>query len=134
MFDVLQTPKSYHLDEPSKPQLLYPPTAEITPAERQRQKEERAVLEAMHQSASLPVSPYLGPTGFLNYVNEPHRIPGDESFQFGTHVPYGSGVSNNMGDGLGMEEFPSLDEIISSMEGGGRGMDEGFGFLDDLFN
>jgi hypothetical protein len=31
--------------------------------------------------------------------------------------------------GIGMEDFPSLDEIISSMEGG---IDAGFGFLDDL--
>jgi len=34
-----------------------------------------------------------------------------------------------------MEEFPSLDEIISSMEGmegmNQSGMDGGFGFLDD---
>jgi hypothetical protein len=132
IFDVLQTPQSHYIDE-QKPSLLYPPTAEITSAAQKKEKEQRAVLEAMTQSASLPVSPYLGPSGFLNFVN---NNPGDESFQFGTHVPYGSGAQNHMGDGLGMEEFPSLDEIISSMEGGGMdggAMEEGFGFLDDLF-
>jgi hypothetical protein len=132
--DVLQTPQGHYLDDP-KPQLLYPPTAEITPAARRKAEEERAVLEAMTQSASLPVSPYLGPTGFLNFVNtyQTAREPGDESFQFGTYVPLGFGMQGQMnnGGGIGMnEEFPSLDEIISSMEG--SGMEGGFGFLDDL--
>lgn len=117
MFDMLapQTPQY------EKPNLLYPPTTEITPAARKK-AEERAVLEAMTQSASLPVSPYLGPGGW----NEPQ--PGDESFQFGMHVPLSYGMQVHM-PGIGMEDFPSLDEIISSMEGG---VDSGFGFLDDL--
>ena len=117
MFDILapQTPQY------EKPNLLYPPTAEITPAAR-RKAEERAVLEAMTQTASLPVSPYLGPGGWIE------QQPGDESFQFGTYVPLGYGMQNHI-PGIGMEDFPSLDEIISSMEGG---VDTGFGFLDDL--
>ena len=117
MFDILapQTPQF------EKPNLLYPPTSEVTPQARKK-AEEHAVLEAMTQSASLPVSPYLGPGTWME------QQTGDESFQFGTHVPLGYGVQNHM-SGIGMEDFPSLDEIISSMEGG---VDSGFGFLDDL--
>lgn len=94
------------------------------------------MLEAMTQSASLPVSPYLGPSAFMGYpldMSQSFRDPGDESFQFGTHVPVGFNVQGGQmagTSGLGMEEFPSLDEIISSMEGGG--LENGFGFLDDL--
>ena len=132
--EVLQTPQSsYQVDE--KPHLLYPPTAEITPAARRKAEEERAVVEAMTQSASLPVSPYLGPMFGMSFPfdmpPQNFRDPGDESFQFGTHVPLGFNVSQMAGaNGLGMEEFPSLDEIISNMEGGG--LENTFGFLDDL--
>ena len=62
--------------------------------------------------------------------------PGDESFQFGTHIPLGFGMQmggDGGGEGLSMEEFPSLDEIISSMEGMEvAGIDTGFGLLDDI--
>ena len=93
------------------------------------------MLEAMTQSASVPVSPYFGPSYGMNYsLDTPQnfRDPGDESFQFGTYVPLGFNVNQMSGtnNGLAMEDFPSLDEIISSMEGGG--LENGFGFLDDL--
>jgi hypothetical protein len=138
--DILQPPQLTYQFEgpPTKPQLLYPPTIEITPETRRKAEEERAVLEAMTQSASLPVSPYLGPTGIPTWISTPNtmRDPGDESFQFGIHVPLGFGMQmggNSDGGGLTMEEFPSLDEIINSMEGmEGSGMDGGFGFLDDM--
>jgi hypothetical protein len=132
--EVLQTPQStYHVEE--KPQLLYPPTSEISPAARRKAEEERAMLEAMTQSASLPESPFLGPLYGMSFqfdMPQGFRDPGDESFQFGTHVPVGFNVNQMTGgtNGLGMEEFPSLDEIISNMEGGG--MENTFGFLDDL--
>lgn len=137
--EILQTSHSTYQfeDPPTKPQLLYAPTAEIT-SEARRKAEERAVLEAITRSASLPVSPYLGPTGFPNWISTPYamRDPGDESFQFGTHVPLGFGMQmggNGSGEVLTMEEFPSLDEIINSMEGMDRaGIDGGFGFLDDM--
>ena len=138
--DFLQTPQSTtnQLDEPpTKPQLLYHPTAEITPEARRKMEEERAVLEAMTQS-SLPVSPYLGPTGFPNWVSTPYTMPDprDDSFQFGPRAPRGFGMEmagNRYEGGFAMEEFPSLDEIISSMEAmEGGGMDGGFGFLDDM--
>ena len=129
---------TFPLDEPPTiAQLLYSPTGEIPPEARKKVEEERAVLEAMTQS-SLPVSPYLGPTGIPNWVNTPYTVPDprDESFQLGTHVPLGFEMEmggNGGRGGLTMEEFPSLDEIICSMEGmEGPGKVGGFGFLDDM--
>jgi hypothetical protein len=126
---------SYQVDEQSNPQLLYPPTVEVNPEARRKVEEERAVLEAMAQSALFPVSPYLGTTGFLDWVSGPFSVhgSGNEGFQFDTPVPMGFGMQMNnegMAEVLQMEDFPSLDEIISNMEGGG--LEGGFGFLDDL--
>jgi hypothetical protein len=141
--DVLQTPQStYQIGESAtKPQLLYPPTAEITPEARRKAEEERAVLEAMTQYVPPPVSPYLGPLGLPGWLNTTPSImqdPADGSFQFGTYVPLGYGrmqMDGENGGGLAMEDFPSLDEIISSMEGiegmNQSGVDGGFWFLDD---
>jgi hypothetical protein len=137
--DILQPPQSTYQFEnpPTNPQLLYPSTAEITSKARRKAEEERAVLEAMTQSASLPVSPYLGPTGFPNWISMPYTMndPGDEGFQFG-RPPMGFGMqmeANGSGEGLTMEELPSLDEIINSVEGMEvAGIDAGFGLLDDM--
>lgn len=153
--EIIQTPKSnYQVEE--KPSLLYPPTAEITPEARRKVEEERAVLEAMAQSAaSLPVTPYFGPMMFQNNMPFSLRDPENESFQFGTQIPIGMNWGQMDNNGVNMEDFPSLDEIISSMEGmvgagnaggygemgggqtldrmdGGGGLNDGFGFLDDL--
>jgi len=160
--DVIQTPKSnYQVEE--TPQLLYPPTAEITPEARRNFGEERAVLEAMTQTAtSLPVTPYFGPTMFQgSSMSFTLGDPADRNVQLGTHMPSGMGWAMDGNNGINMEDFPSLDEIISSMEGmrgqvsvggitasvgggsggggqmmegleGGDGLDDGFGFLDDL--
>jgi len=140
--DVLQTPQPptpapFTVDEkPPKLQLqpLYPPPP---PADaRRKAEEERAVLEAMTQSASLPVSPYLGHTGFLNFVNDPHVFENEIFGQYGINgvqnVDVGvQGTGVEQADVTGMEDFPSLDEILSSMQEGGLEAG-GFGFLDDL--
>jgi len=152
--DVLQTPQPptpapFTIDEkPPKLQLqpLYPPPA--LPADtravdaRRKAEEERAVLEAMTQSASLPVSPYLGSTGFLNFVNDPHVFEQEIFGPYGINgsvtqgtvdTAQGTGVdSQGGGADVGMEDFPSLDEILSSMQEGGGLEAGGFGFLDDL--
>ena len=160
--DVIQTPKSnYQVEENS--QLLYPQTAEITPEARRKFGEERAVLEAMAQRApSLPVTPYFVPTMFQgNSMPFTLGDPADKNFQSGMHMPSGMGWAMDGNNGINMEDFPSLDEIISSMEGmagqvgvrgitasvagessgdgqmiegleGGDGVDDGFEFLDDL--
>lgn len=135
---MIQTPQSTFPppEEPSKPQLMYPPTSEITPEQRRKAEEERAVLEAMATSASLPVSPYLGPTSYLGWVNAPYTTQSDEGFAtFGTQVPLGYGVAMNSSVGSGglpMEDFPNLDEIINSMEGGGMDGNGFGGWMDDL--
>lgn len=134
--DALSTPQpSYLADEQLSPQLQYPPVVGMNPDARRRAEEERAVLEAMAQSALLPLSPFHGTTGFLDWINGPDnfRDPGNEGIQFDSSVPMGFGMQmNNEGiaEALPMEGFPSLDEIIRSMEGGG--LEGGFGFLDDL--
>jgi hypothetical protein len=118
------SPQLYLVGE--KPSLMYPPEVEVDLSGRRKADEERAMLEAM-QSASIPVSPYLGPGGFMNFsVGPPHA--GEDGFEFG-NLGMGFGLQDLNGT-VGMENFPSLDEIISSMEGGG--LDNGFGFLDDL--
>ena len=141
--DVLKLPQSSRLPDETatNQQVLYPLPVEITSETRRKVEEERAVLEAMMQFASLPVSPYLGPMGFPGWQNSiPYtmRGPGYEGSQFGTNIPLGYGMQ--MGDEgnnaiLGIDEFPSLDEIINSMEGlkgMEGGMDGSLGFLDDL--
>ena len=151
--DVIQIFKpNYQVEE--KPQPLYPPTAESTPEARRKVEEEHAVLEAMAQSAtSLPMTPYFGPMMFQeSSIPFAVRDPADESFQFGTHLPSGMGWPIDGNNGINIEDFPSLDEIISSMEGmsgqvggglggggqmmegleSGGGLDDGFVFFDDL--
>ena len=139
--DIIQTAQPPPVEQVAvKPKLIYPPTAEITPESRRKVEEERAVLEAMAQSASLPVSPLLAPTSYLGWIDFPFqfRDPETQAFQYGTTVPLMGGmqmdtdhVSDQSGQPIQMEDFPSLDEIINSMEGGGMDT-SGFGFLDDL--
>ena len=134
---IHNTQSTFHpAEETTEPYpTTYPPAMEISP-EQLRKEEERAVLEAMAMSASLPVSPYRGPTSYLGWMNPPYDVSEDDWFAtFGTQVPLGySGALNSSegARGLQMENFPSLNEIISSMEGGGLDGNGFGGFLDDL--
>jgi len=130
--DLLQTsaPETFQIDDQER--LLCVPTAEITQVAKKKVEEERAMLEAMTQSISLPVSPYLDHAGLANFpfgTAFTSRDPGDKSIQFATQVPVCVGLQGQMA-GIGVDEFPSLDEIIRDMEG--SQVDDGFGFLDDL--
>lgn len=142
---VQTTPQStYPMEEPTIPALLYPPAAEISPEALRQQAEERALLEAMTQSASLPDSPYLGATGWGSWGNVPYDIrdPQDEALMQGIQAPLGWFHMNpgDHGGGSGPLEnrdFGNLGDIINSMEGGGMdvgggGLEGGFGFLEGL--
>jgi hypothetical protein len=126
--DVLQTPQPpFTLDE-KKPIILYPTSEEIASVARKKADEERAVLEAMTQSASLPVTPYLGPSRFLSIPHDPSM----EQSQYGDQGQMGFGLPGHTIDvEIPMEELPSLDDIIINMEVSGLESSE-FGFLDDF--